>query len=231
MLRAHPDHDNLRLDDHPLVQVLLTAARDEGTKPPEFQRLVIAITSLMASAATEHLATRPVTITTPVGQAHGQRLEGAVTLVPVVRAGMGMVGGLREVLPAARIGHIGIVRNEETLAPEPYLVKLPPDIAEGPVLLLDPMLATGGSASHAAGILEDAGCTGVLMICLVAAPEGVQRMQHDHPDLLIHAAALDECLDKRGYIMPGLGDAGDRIYGTLQDPPPSLHGSECQDAQ
>ena len=153
---------------------------------------------------------------TPVEQTQGQQLANPITLVPILRAGIGMTDGILTMVPEARIGHIGVYRDEETKLPVPYYCKLPSDIASGPVLLIDPMLATGGSASYAANILlEEFGCTDIQMVCLVAAPEGVLKMQKDHPTLSIYTAALDRCLNDSGYILPGLGDAGDRIFGTL----------------
>jgi len=144
-----------------------------------------------------------------------EQLLGTITIVPVLRAGLGMIHGILEVMPEARVGHLGLARDEETLEPIAYLNKLPVDIDAGPVILVDPMLATGGSASAAITMLKDAGATDLRMICLVAAPEGVARLNKDHPDITIYAAALDERLNEKGYIVPGLGDAGDRMYGTV----------------
>jgi uracil phosphoribosyltransferase len=141
-------------------------------------------------------------------------VRGVITLVPVLRAGLGMIDGILDVMPEARVGHLGMARDERTLEPMTYLSRLPKDLDAGPVVLVDPMLATGGSASAAVSLLREAGATDLRMICLVAAPEGVARLRRDHPDLQVYAAALDERLDERGYILPGLGDAGDRMYGT-----------------
>jgi len=143
------------------------------------------------------------------------RIVGTITIVPVLRAGLGMIDGILEVMPEARVGHLGLARDEKTLEPHAYLNKLPADLDAGPVILVDPMLATGGSASAAITMLKKSGASDIRMICLVAAPEGIKRMRDDHPDVTIYAAAMDECLNELGYIMPGLGDAGDRMYGTV----------------
>ncbi|MGA1016872.1 MAG: uracil phosphoribosyltransferase, partial [Phycisphaerales bacterium] len=161
-----------------------------------------------------HLPLEPRRIETPVAVTEGARISQPVTLVPILRAGIGMTEGLLALLPEARVGHLGIYRDEETATPVRYYSKMPVDIADGPVLLVDPMLATGGSACAAAEELRQLGCTNLRMICLVAAPQGVERMLEIHPDIPIHTAALDERLDENNYIVPGLGDAGDRIFGT-----------------
>ncbi|HIB01535.1 MAG TPA: uracil phosphoribosyltransferase, partial [Phycisphaerales bacterium] len=145
-----------------------------------------------------------------------RRLSSPITLVPILRAGVGMTDGILAMIPDARVGHIGVFRDEATKQPVPYYSKLPSDIANGPVLLIDPMIATGGSASYAAKLLRQThGCNDLQMVCLVAAPEGISKMREDHPDLQIYTASLDRCLNDDGYILPGLGDAGDRIFGTL----------------
>ena len=160
--------------------------------------------------------TKSIEIETPIEQTRGVQLSRPTTLVPILRAGAGMTDGILGMIPEARVGHIGVYRDEETKQPVPYYCKLPVDISSGPVLLIDPMLATGGSASYAAKILYDEyNCKELQMVCLVAAPEGVVKMKEDHPNLSIYTASLDRCLNERGYICPGLGDAGDRIFGTV----------------
>jgi uracil phosphoribosyltransferase len=211
-----PTHDfaNLRVLEHPLIQQKLTRARDAATGHGEFRRLLNQIAGLMTFEASRHFGTVPVDIDTPLGRTTGRELSGPVTLVPILRAGIGMTDGIVALVPEARVGHIGLYRDEQSLEPVSYYAKYPPDMQDGPVLLIDPMLATGGSATHAAGELKKLGCEDLRMICLVAAPEGVQRMLDAHDDVLIYAASLDEGLTEQGYIVPGLGDAGDRIFGT-----------------
>lgn len=207
-------HPNLRIIDHPLIQGKLTRARDVRTSHSDFRRLLNEIAGLMTYEISRDFVTRPVTIRTPLEDAPGVALARPVTLVPVLRAGIGMTDGILALLPEARVGHIGVYRDEKTLDPVAYYTKLPADIAEGPVLLVDPMLATGGSASYAVGELKKRGCGDIRLVCLVAAPEGVERMHRDHPEVIVHTASLDRGLDDRGFILPGLGDAGDRIFGT-----------------
>jgi uracil phosphoribosyltransferase len=210
------EHPNLWVFDHPVIQDKLTIIRDQNTKHAMFRRLLNEIAGLMFFQLSRSYKTKPVDVATPVEQTQGQQLASPITLVPILRAGIGMTDGILTMVPEARMGHIGVYRDEETKLPVPYYCKLPSDIASGPVLLIDPMLATGGSASYAANILlEEFGCTDIQMVCLVAAPEGVLKMQKDHPALSIYTAALDRCLNDDGYILPGLGDAGDRIFGTL----------------
>ncbi len=206
---------NLRIFDHPLIQQKLTIARDRRTDSATFRRLLNEIAALMTFEVSRDFPSEPVEVETPMERTTGSRLALPVTLVPILRAGIGMTEGILSLLPEARVGHIGIYRDESSLEPIAYYAKFPPDIARGPVLLIDPMLATGGSASHAAGELRKRHCTQLTMICLVAAPPGILRMQQKHPGLIIYTAALDRELNQRGYILPGLGDAGDRIFGTL----------------
>ena len=209
-------HPNLRVFEHPVIQDKLTRIRDYKTQHAEFRRLLNEIAGLMFFQMSRSFKTVETSIQTPVEVSRGQTLASPITLVPILRAGVGMTEGVLAMIPDARVGHIGLYRDEETKKPVPYYSKLPSDISEGPVLLIDPMLATGGSASYAAKLLhEEFGCQEIQMMCLVAAPEGVARMQKEHPYLEIFAASLDRCLDKNGYILPGLGDAGDRIFGTL----------------
>ncbi|NNM25662.1 MAG: uracil phosphoribosyltransferase, partial [Phycisphaerales bacterium] len=196
------------------VQQKLSAARDANTTAPAFRRLLNEIAGLMTFEASRHFQTRVVDVPTPFGNAHGVALAHPVTLVPILRAGVGMTDGILNLIPEARVGHLGVYRDETTLEPVSYYAKLPTDIARSHVLLVDPMLATGGSASFAVSELKRAGCSDIRMICLVCAPDGVQRMGADHPDVQIFTAGLDDELDAQGYIRPGLGDAGDRIFGT-----------------
>ena len=210
-----PEHPNLWVYEHPVIQDKLCRIRDRETKHAQFRRLLNEIAGLMFFQISRTFETTDVVVETPMGQTSGRQLSHPVTLVPVLRAGIGMTDGILAMIPDARVGHIGVYRDESSLKPVQYYCKLPQDIGSGPVLLIDPMLATGGSASHAATILREQGCDDLQMVCLVTAPEGVRRMQQDHPDMLIYAASLDDGLDDRGYIIPGLGDAGDRIFGTF----------------
>ncbi|MEQ8770273.1 MAG: uracil phosphoribosyltransferase [Phycisphaerales bacterium] len=201
--------------DHPLIRHKMAYLRDIETGHRPFRAILTQIAGLMVYEVTRSFETEPVEVDTPMGRTSGHRLVGAVTVVPVLRAGLGMISGVLDIMPEARVGHLGLARDEETLEPVAYLNKLPSDLDAGPVVLVDPMLATGGSASAACQMLREAGASDLRMICLVAAPEGVARMHQDHPNVTIYTAALDERLDERGYILPGLGDAGDRLYGTV----------------
>ncbi len=209
------EHPNLWVYQHPVIQDKLSRIRDRETKHAQFRRLLNEIAGLMFFQISRTFETTDVVVETPMGRTNGRQLSHPVTLVPVLRAGIGMTDGILAMIPEARVGHVGVYRDESSLKPVQYYCKLPQDIGSGPVLLIDPMLATGGSASHAATILREHGCDDLQMACLVAAPEGVRRMQQDHPGMLIYAASLDGGLDERGYIIPGLGDAGDRIFGTV----------------
>lgn len=210
----HADHPNLVVFNHPLIHHKLTYLRDRTTTHRPFRALLYQIAGLMVFEVTRTLPTADVEVMTPVEPTLGKRLAGLITVVPVLRSGLGMAEGVLEMMPEARVGHLGLARDEHTLKPHVYLRRLPCDINAGPVLLVDPMLATGGSASEAVSILKQAGATDVRMICLVASPEGVRRMFKDHPDVTVYAAALDRALNELGFIVPGLGDAGDRMYGT-----------------
>lgn len=214
MPHLHRDFENLRIFEHPLIQQKLARARDRRTPPMEFRRLLNEIASLMTFEVSRSFATREVPIDTPMENTTGIVLSHPVTLVPILRAGIGMTEGILSLIPEARVAHVGIYRDEQSLLPVSYYAKYPKDIADGPVLVVDPMLATGGSASHAVAELKIRNCKDIKLICLVAAPEGVQRMLDTHPDVKVYAAALDRQLNERGYILPGLGDAGDRIFGT-----------------
>ena len=207
-------HPNLTLFDHPLIHHKLTWLRDRSTGYRPFRALIAQIAGLMVYEFTRSFPTREIDVVTPMETTRGWRLGATITVVPVLRAGLGMAEGILDVMPEARVGHIGLVRDETTLEPRTYLEKLPKDIDAGPVVLVDPMLATGGSASAAIAMLKEAGAKDLRLICLVAAPEGVRRLERDHPDVHVYAAALDRELNEHGYILPGLGDAGDRMYGT-----------------
>ena len=214
MPTAHHDFPNLTILDHPVIQDRLTRIRDESTPPQRFRRLLDEIAGLMTFRVCRDLPVVEVEVTTPLESMMGHRLKHPITLVPILRAGIGMTDGILSMLPEARVGHLGVYRDEETSQPVPYYQKMPPDIADGPVLVVDPMLATGGSAIFALDRMKELGCTNIRLICLVAAPEGVQCLRDAHPDVPIYTAALDRCLDEHNYIRPGLGDAGDRIFGT-----------------
>lgn len=205
---------NVIIFDHPLIQHKLTHLRDRTTSHRPFRALLYQIAGLMVFEATRHFPTREVPIDTPMERTTGRRLSAKITVVPVLRAGLGMAEGILEVMPEARVGHLGMARDEATLEPGVYLRRLPRDLDEGPVLLVDPMLATGGSAVAALDILREAGAADLRLLCLVAAPEGIRRVRAAYPELIIYTAAIDQRLDHRGFILPGLGDAGDRLYGT-----------------
>ncbi len=200
--------------DHPLIQHKLSYLRDKTVSHRPFRALLYQIAGLMVYEVTESLPTRDAVVQTPIESMVCQRLAASVTVVPVLRSGLGMAEGIMEMMPEARIGHLGLARDEHTLQPRVYLQRLPRDIAAGPVILVDPMLATGGSASAAAQILKNEGARDMRMICLVASPEGLARLRGDHPDMTIYTAAVDRELNDKGFICPGLGDAGDRMYGT-----------------
>ncbi len=205
---------NLILLQHPLVKRDLTILRDRRTPSNQFRAILRRTASLMAYEVTRDLSVRDVTVMTPLERTGGHRVVDPLILVPILRAGLGLVGGFVEVLPDARVGHIGLYRDEETLTPVDYYLKLPKNLGRALVLVLDPMLATGGSGSAAVSFLKKKGARKIRFVCLVAAPEGVRRLQRDHPDVTIYTCALDRRLNARGYILPGLGDAGDRMFGT-----------------
>ena len=201
--------------DHPLILHKLSILRDKGTSVKEFRELVSEIAMLMCSEATRDLPLEDVEIETPVAKATVKRIAGKkLAIVPILRAGLGMVDGMVSMMPNVKVGHIGLFRDPETLEPVKYYFKMPPDIEERDVIVVDPMLATGGSASAAIQFLKDDGVKHIKLMCIIGAPEGVERMQKDHPDVDIYVAALDDHLNEHGYIVPGLGDAGDRIFGT-----------------
>lgn len=201
--------------DHPLIQHKVTLIRDENTGSKEFRELVEEVAMLMAYEVTRDFPLQEVEVKTPVGLAKAKKISGRkVGIVPILRAGLGMVNGMLRLIPAAKVGHIGLYRDPETLQPVEYYCKLPTDVSERDLIVIDPMLATGGSASAAIQFLKDRGAKKIKLVCLIAAPEGIKKVQEDHADVDIYTAAVDERLNDHGYIVPGLGDAGDRLFGT-----------------
>ena len=201
--------------DHPLVQHKVSLLRDKTTGTKEFKALVSELAMLLCYEATRDLPTEEVAIETPIAVAKTRVLSGRkLALVPILRAGLGMVDGMLALIPAAKVGHIGLYRNEETLEPVEYYCKLPKDIAEREVIVLDPMLATGGSAIAAIEFIKKRGGKNIRLVNMIAAPEGIKAVREAHPDVDIYVAAIDQGLNEHGYIVPGLGDAGDRLFGT-----------------
>lgn len=201
--------------DHPLVQHKLSHLRSIQTGPKEFRELVQELAMLLCYEATRDLPLTDVMVETPIGPAQAKELEGKkLGIVPILRAGLGMVDGLLSLIPAAKVGHIGLYRDPNTLTPVDYYCKLPPDAEERDIIILDPMLATGGSAVEAITLVKKAGCKSIKLVNLLAAPEGIKAVETAHPDVDIYIAAVDSHLNEHGYIVPGLGDAGDRLYGT-----------------
>jgi uracil phosphoribosyltransferase len=212
---SRPRYPSLTVLDHPLIQHKLAILRDRSTATKNFRQLVGEIAMLMTYEITRDLPTEPFPVETPLEQTVGRRVSGKkLTLVPVLRAGLGMVDGILQLVPSARVGHVGLFRDHETLQPVPYYFKLPAAEADRTFMVLDPMLATGGSAASAVTQLKETGASRIRFICLVAAPEGVAKMASVHPDVPVFTAALDRQLNGQGYILPGLGDAGDRLFGT-----------------
>ncbi|MEW5914914.1 MAG: uracil phosphoribosyltransferase [Gemmatimonadota bacterium] len=210
-----PSASTLSVVKHPLLQHKLTLLRDHATPTKIFKELVDELAMLMAYEATKDLPLQQVPVTTPLEQTSGMKVRGKkLTLVPILRAGLGMVEGILRLVPSARVGHIGIYRDHSTLEPIDYYFKIPRDTEERDFFVLDPMLATGGSAVAAVASLKRSGAQRIRFLCLVAAPEGAARMAKAHPDVPVFAAALDRQLNEHGYILPGLGDAGDRLFGT-----------------
>lgn len=200
---------------HPLVQHKLSMLRDKETGTKAFRELVVELSMLMAYEVTRDLELREVEIETPICKAKVQMLANEkLGVVPILRAGLGMADGMMSLLPNAKMGHIGLYRNPDTLMPTGYYKKLPPDVQERDLIIVDPMLATGNSAIEAAHIVKEAGCKSVRLVCLLGAPEGIEAMQQAHPDVDIYIGHVDEKLNEHGYIVPGLGDAGDRLFGT-----------------
>ncbi|MPM24629.1 Uracil phosphoribosyltransferase [bioreactor metagenome] len=208
-------NDNIHILNHPLLQHKLTILRSKDTSTKDFRELVCEIAMLMTYEATRDLPLEAVEVETPVAPGVFKTLSGKkLAIVPILRAGLGMVDGVLKMIPAARVGHIGLFRDPETLEPVKYYCKMPADIAERDVIIVDPMLATGGSASAAITFMKEYGCKHIKLMDVLAAPEGIKRVEKDHPDVEIYIAALDDHLNDHGYIVPGLGDAGDRIFGT-----------------
>lgn len=201
--------------NHPLITHKITMLRDVNTNTKDFRQLVYEIALLMGYEATKDLPLKDIDITTPMTKTTQKVLDQKVAIVPILRAGLGMVDGVHALIPAAKLGHIGLYRDHETLKPVEYYCKLPNDIDKREVIVVDPMLATGGSSAAAINFIKQRGAKNIRMMCIIAAPEGLKVMQEEHPDVDIFVGALDEKLNENGYILPGLGDAGDRIFGTM----------------
>lgn len=207
--------EHVHILTHPLLQHKLTILRDETTGVKEFREIVAEMATLMCYEATRNLPLDGITVQTPEGEATGFVIAGKkLAVVPILRAGLGMVDGILTLIPSAKVGHIGLFRDPETLMPVEYYCKLPGDIEARDVMLLDPMLATGGSASAAISMIKEHGVKHIMLMNILAAPEGIRKIQDEHPDVTIYCASVDERLNEHGYIVPGLGDAGDRIFGT-----------------
>lgn len=204
----------LHLLKHPLITHKLTQIRKKETGTKDFREAVEEIAGLMAYEISRDLPLKDVSIETPIGKCNTYELATPIVLLPVLRAGLGMVDGITNLIPIAKVGHVGIYRDPETLKPQEYYAKLPPCVAKSVVMILDPMLATGGSASATISYLKSQGARQIRLVCIVGAPEGVANIEKDHPDVDIFLSALDEKLNEKGYIVPGLGDAGDRLFGT-----------------
>lgn len=207
--------DKVIVIEHPLIQHKVSRLRDETTGSKEFRELVSEISSLICYEATRDLILEDHEINTPMGPAIGKKIAGKnLAIIPILRAGLGMVDGMLDLVPTAKVGHIGLYRDPDTLDPVEYYCKLPKDIENRELFVLDPMVATGGSAVEAIQFIKNRGGQNINFLCLIAAPEGLERLQSAHPDVTIYVACLDQKLDEDGYIVPGLGDAGDRLYGT-----------------
>ncbi len=208
-------YDNVVVFDHPLIHHKMAILRDKNTSSKQFRELVGEIATLMAYEALRDLPLKDVEIETPIAKCKAKMIAGKkLAIVPILRAGLGMVDGLLSLVPSARVGHIGLYRDHKTLEPHEYYCKLPEDVKDREVILLDPMCATGGSASAAIDFIKQRGCTHIKLMNIIAAPEGLKRLHEDHPEVPIFCACVDEKLNEIGYIVPGLGDAGDRIFGT-----------------
>ena len=205
---------NLHVIDHPLIQHKLAIIRDLNTGSKEFRELLEEVSMLMAYEVTRNLPVEEIEVETPVATASCWSMNTKIALVPILRAGLGMVGGILKLIPTAKVGHIGVYRDPESLQPVEYYCKLPVDITERELIILDPMLATGGSAAAGIQFLKQRGASRIRLVCLIAAPEGIKNVQEKHPDIDIYVAAVDDRLNSHGYIIPGLGDAGDRLFGT-----------------
>ena len=211
-MKAYP---NVFIFDHPLIKHKVSILRDKNTGMKEFRELIEEITTIMTYESMADVELVPVEVETPLEKTVQYRVpEESVAIVPILRAGLGMVNGVHKVFPTARVGHIGMYRDEETLEPQEYYCKLPDGIENKTVLLVDPMLATGGSACDALAALKKRGCKKIKFMCIIAAPEGIEAVAKAHPDVSVYVSTLDRCLNEHGYILPGLGDAGDRLYGT-----------------
>lgn len=207
--------ENVVVLDHPLIQHKVSLLRDRNTRTKEFRELVLEISVLMGYEVTRQMPLKEVEIETPLGVAKTKVLSGKkLGIVPILRAGLGMVDGLLKLLPMAKVGHIGLYRNPKTLEPVEYYCKLPEDVEEREIVILDPMLATGGSASLAIEYLKEKGVKSIKLMCIIASEDGIKTVNKEHPDVTIFSAAVDKTLNEKGYIVPGLGDAGDRLFGT-----------------
>ncbi len=206
---------NFEVVTHPLIEQKLRYLRDKNTPSREFKKLLSEISYLMAFEITRDLPIKPVEIETPLTKTIAYEVAEHIALVPILRAGLGMVDGIHDLIPTAKVGHIGLFRDEQTLQPKEYYCKLPVDVADRLVILLDPMLATGNSTVYAIDLLKKKGVKKIKFVSIVAAPQGVETLQKHHPDVQAYSAALDETLNENGYIVPGLGDCGDRLFGTM----------------
>ena len=209
------EYDNVHILDHPLIRHKVAIIRDKNTTTKQFREVIGEIATLMAFEAFKDVPTQTVTVETPLETVEQTVVkENSIAIVPILRAGLGMVGGILTLFPAAKVGHIGMYRNEETLEPQEYYCKLPQGIEDKVVMLVDPMLATGGSACDAIALLKKRGCKHIKFLAIIGAPEGVEKVHSEHPDVEVYVSTLDRQLNENGYILPGLGDAGDRIFGT-----------------
>lgn len=209
------EYDNVHILDHPLIRHKVAIIRDKNTTTKQFREVIGEIATLMAFEAFKDVPTQTVTVETPLETVEQTVVkENSIAIVPILRAGLGMVDGILTLFPAAKVGHIGMYRNEETLEPQEYYCKLPQGIEDKVVMLVDPMLATGGSACDAIALLKKRGCKHIKFLAIIGAPEGVEKVHSEHPDVEIYVSTLDRQLSENGYILPGLGDAGDRIFGT-----------------
>ena len=209
------EYDNVHILDHPLIRHKVAIIRDKNTTTKQFREVIGEIATLMAFEAFKDVPTQTITVETPLETVEQTVVESnSIAIVPILRAGLGMVDGVLTLFPAAKVGHIGMYRNEETLEPQEYYCKLPQGIEEKVVMLVDPMLATGGSACDAIALLKKRGCKHIKFLAIIGAPEGVEKVHSEHPDVEVYVSTLDRQLNENGYILPGLGDAGDRIFGT-----------------
>lgn len=209
------EYDNVHILDHPLIRHKVAIIRDKNTTTKQFREVIGEIATLMAFEAFKDVPTQTITVETPLETVEQTVVkENSIAIVPILRAGLGMVDGILTLFPAAKVGHIGMYRNEETLEPQEYYCKLPQGIEDKVVMLVDPMLATGGSACDAIALLKKRGCKHIKFLAIIGAPEGVEKVHSEHPDVEIYVSTLDRQLNENGYILPGLGDAGDRIFGT-----------------